>query len=716
MGRSQSLWGIVLVVAMTAALCVTATPALALEPSANQELENDTPVGSTCKFVNESTNDLEESWSVATLEPERRHSAEGEEELASYTMPRVPEFNEKYGSKATKFYLPEIAGTGTSKSAGGGCEAHVETAEYAEAEGGELKLFIPGPYVLEEVQSSVTWSLASDDAPPPPEEACTGNDRYYPNADGRLEPPPGAPPVNEVWVITKFCNKVHAVHFFVLGGKGSCPVVGDMSLWPQVGYINQYETGKRVGLPIGEGRAGGNACGPSSTLMAMREAIVEAGSEKGLTEQQLLKEVGRLPEIGQIFDGVMEKKRSEVKPEASNKMAGWPKSDGYLHSLGWRKAKWGELGTSPLAISYENEQTILKALEAGPLIISTAFGVSKWGETGGGHMIMIDGVDEEHPNEVDVYDPAGGFFSTPKGGYHDARGGHYGPGSCGYNVPYPLSWLLAYTTGRAYLQLGPPPLKDPPVLTVSDAEPETATAPEELYLQDAAGQKSGWVQGQEVSEIPESFVGQMPNLTTQPDAGENEFPGESTPESPIGPAPRGITITEPPAGTTLHVRSAAGGNYALALTHWSNGEELENETLKGAISPGADTPVTSAALNSTIAQTASENSEPTKKEPESANGGGGEQSNGPSGGTATNTSAGSGSQSASSSATASQGSTLSQDSAGHPAQPLTKAQKLAAALKACKKQPKRKRASCERAARSKYGAKAKKKGKKKAAR
>jgi hypothetical protein len=54
-----------------------------------------------------------------------------------------------------------------------------------------------------------------------------------------------------------------------------------------------------------------------------------------------------------------------------------------------------------------------------------------------------------NPGEYLVYDPAGNYFSDPLT--------HYGTTSCGAAVLYPRSWLLAYTTGSWYLELGPPP-------------------------------------------------------------------------------------------------------------------------------------------------------------------------------------------------------------------------------------------------------------------
>jgi hypothetical protein len=98
------------------------------------------------------------------------------------------------------------------------------------------------------------------------------------------------------------------------------------------------------------------------------------------------------------------------------------------------------------------EERILTSLARGPVVISTSFGNDPWGQTGAGHMIAIVAADRR--SNFIVQDPAGNWFASPKGGSF-GRGGHYGPGSCGHRALYAHFWLLAYTTGRYLIELGP---------------------------------------------------------------------------------------------------------------------------------------------------------------------------------------------------------------------------------------------------------------------
>jgi hypothetical protein len=86
------------------------------------------------------------------------------------------------------------------------------------------------------------------------------------------------------------------------------------------------------------------------------------------------------------------------------------------------------------------------------VVISTAFGNAAWGQTGDGSLIAIVGADRR--GNFIVEDPAGNWFASPGSGAF-ARGGHYGPGSCGHRALYPHFWLLAYATGRYVIELGP---------------------------------------------------------------------------------------------------------------------------------------------------------------------------------------------------------------------------------------------------------------------
>jgi hypothetical protein len=119
-----------------------------------------------------------------------------------------------------------------------------------------------------------------------------------------------------------------------------------------------------------------------------------------------------------------------------------------LRSKGWRSARLRSLG-----VKVEDIQgRILTSLARGPVVISTSFGSGPWGQTGAGHVIAIVAADRR--GNFIVEDPAGNWFASPNGGFF-ARGGHYGRGACGHRGMYAPFWLLAYTTGRYLIELGP---------------------------------------------------------------------------------------------------------------------------------------------------------------------------------------------------------------------------------------------------------------------
>ena len=688
MRHRGGICGLAIVVALTVvlSLCLAAS-AVAGEPGSGAELKNGSTVSAPCSQTNQTTEDREQILTVATLNPKHKHSSKSGVELAPEKMPRIAEFP----VEASTDYIPEPSGEAVPTGQAS-CEV-VGPPGSTEVKGEELALFIPGPYVLEEVTATVHWELSKSSVTP---KACGENDKFYKEPDGTLEHPEQEPPDEYSWVVSAFCNKVKIIQFYVKGGEGECPVTQDYSEWPKVGYFNQYATGKKLGLPEAtEGEPGGNACGPSSLLMAMRQMVILTAAKEGITDpQQYVERIKELPELTAVYDAAMSKSRAVQEPEEENGFNG-NNALAFLHSLGWTKAEWVELGSGTLEIYSGNEQKIISALEQGPILISTAFGGSRWGTTGGGHVIMLNTFDAKHPGEVDVYDPAGNFFKSFKK--------HYNSRSCGFNVPYPMTWLTAYTTGRAFLKLGPPPAADPPVISLADADPGHEL--ETFYLQNEQGQKTGWVQGQHVLEIPGSEAGKIEEVVSDPDGffSENLLEEEAfTPLGPQAPAAPTIRLTNPQAGTTLHIGDATGGSYALQADYWTGGKRTESEVLSGSISAGQDTTLSSPALTSAISS-GQANKEPTSttETPTGSQGGG----NPPGATGSSNTQTPGGSTSSGTSSKTSQ-------PVSSTAKPLTKAQKLAKALKACKKEkPKSKRRKCVRHARREFGQSKKKKKK-----
>jgi hypothetical protein len=246
--------------------------------------------------------------------------------------------------------------------------------------------------------------------------------------------PPSAGGDGWHWAVASFCTTVRWRSFYVLGSPGNCSARASA-------YINQYTAGARLDLPVARGQFGGNACGPSSLLMAMMQSKYGSAS---------------LPSLQAVFDETMRVPRDRVTPRTIDDFVG-SKAAEFLRLHGWEQATLGRLGTDADNIAGEeagtqldlsNEAQIDHALSRGPIVLSTVLGTGRWGTTGGGHMIVVIGRARSNPTEYVVYDPAGNYFADPLE--------HYGPGSCGSAVLYPRSWLLAYATGEWYLELGSP--------------------------------------------------------------------------------------------------------------------------------------------------------------------------------------------------------------------------------------------------------------------
>ena len=290
---------------------------------------------------------------------------------------------------------------------------------------GAVTLKVHGPHVFAQYDQTVSFVLDPGNAPPP--VACANNDPDFPDPASEIPPPD----LENNWAVATFCNTT-TVTRFVVTNPARC-ARGDMSRWPRNPYINQYDAGARLGLPIRFGYRGGNASGPSALLMAM---LRSAGPRN-------------LPTLRTVYDETMQRPSAAVRPNQPNEFVA-RKAVAFLRSLGWRSARVRSLGVTVEEI--ESEILFSLARSRGVMVVSTAFGNTPWGTTGVGNLIVIVGAD--HRGRFIVQDPAGNYFASHRGGDF-RRGGHYGPGSCGYRVPYPHYWLLAYTTGRYLIELGP---------------------------------------------------------------------------------------------------------------------------------------------------------------------------------------------------------------------------------------------------------------------
>jgi hypothetical protein len=654
-GRAAGMLTLLAVVGLFA--CFASSAALALVPTSGQTLANGTVVEGKCKSSVGAETGAGEQWTLNTDDPQRIQAPAGttlapmsippslvpfgDFQLAgeatgahSHIFPLKDyenhEFDPRFSAKWGWHYLDQWAvnfqgGSDGATPASGGkscAEEFTEDTSAADhpnaplgsyaggfpgesvAQGHGLRVQRPGPYAVDQWTLKIHYKKvvpAEFKAHPflptsCPEGTAVLNQNAIKEAEEKGESVEsesvkaqfiylkgmeadyrvaGPAPESE-WKAETYCLEGFAIPFVVDGAHGQGSFSGDMSQWPTSPYINQYAAGTHIGLPgaAHDSRPGATASGPSSLLMGMRAVV---GASKPL------------PGLKSVYEQTVDSHR-DFAPEPALKL---------LKELGWAAAVSRPLGASsanvadagpPYPIGYPNaanEATIDQALQNGPVALDTELGTDEWGRTGGGHVILIIGIDPQQPGSYIVDDPAGNYFASPTG--------HYGSGSYGYGVDYPKAWVLAYATnsgGRGLIEFGPH-TGDPAVIDISDAQPGTSSAPTSFYLQNAAGQRTGWINGQAVNEIANSFAGEN-TPWSQDVAG-----GEMTPESePAGPYRRFLLVPEPTTDMTLHVVPGSGGKYSLLARAGENGEDGADDQLQGSSPAGQDTVVPSPALQS----------------------------------------------------------------------------------------------------------------------
>jgi hypothetical protein len=545
--------------------------ASAITPTLGQVVPHGTTIDGECSLTEHVQSGRKTSYEIDGVIPAFRHGGNGGVELAprAEDTPRLAHTpTDVFGSS----YVVVPNQLASPQRPGGNCV--IQSFDPLQA----TTMEEAGPHVFVQYDEQVHFVFVPDGSDDPVPQPCPLNDLDFPSP-GDVEPPDA--PVNGHWAVDSFCNATGIIGFYVTA-ESACPINGDMSQWPSPSpYISQYDAGSRLNLPIGSGRHGGNACGPSSLLMAML-----SGGATGL------------PSLEETFDYTMRLTRAQVQPGGDNVFFADPLGVALAKSLGFRRAHLRSLGTDVQGM----ERQILDSLHVGggntPVVISTAFGGARWGVTGGGHMIAIVGADPRGGWIVE--DPAGNYFSTPKAGYSDFSGGHYGPGSCGHRAVYPHFWLLAYVTGRYVLELGP---RTPPsprrarahaaadaslgsAFSVADEHPGGADAPASFWVEDASGKRAGWINGQPVEEIPDSAVGQDPAGWTDPATGDDTI---GPPAGDPPPTPRSVVVNGPASAFTLHVVQSPGAAFALRAESWDSGKRIGSDAVTGT-GTGADTP------------------------------------------------------------------------------------------------------------------------------
>lgn len=421
----------------------------------------------------------------------------------------------------------------------------VAPGDDAQAAGQALLLSRPGPHLMRRDKTTVKYAYA--DAPPSV-QVCPGS--------LATSPPPGFAPEDEDtedgkdWYPSSVCTTRDSVHFDVVHPAVSGCTLDGSTFPADTGYLNQYSAGAAAALPTAStGERGGNACGPSSLLMGMRQAKATAGED-----------LTTLPALATAFEQTMQRGRA---PDGTNNVFSGARALAWLQSLGWAGARLDDA----LGDATAREAQIRASLQDGPVVLSTAFGSSRWGRTGGGHMIFAHELSSDGRNVL-VSDPAGDYFS--------AKTDHYGAAACGRRVSYPLDWLVAFTSGRWLIELGAPGA-DPPALLLSDVERTAPDAAEDFWLVDGQGRRSGWIGAQAVNEIPGAHVVTDPQLASDPDSDENGLPDEA--------ALRVIVMPTPPTDLQVRVRPGPGG-YRLAALRYDGGAITGQAQATGG--PGVD--------------------------------------------------------------------------------------------------------------------------------
>jgi hypothetical protein len=439
-----------------------ASPAHALVPGNGERLGYGTGVKGTCLTVNHAVSNDMRGWGVYTFDPGRAPAIGGaRRELLPSTFAGfpTPPGLDAFASNSTRppdLSQWQLAGGGRQMpvSPAASCVNSIAAASPdAIASGTAVVLRRPGPYVYWTFDHSVHWVKVDDATPDPTAHPCARDSDQAERSPAPVGSPPAGGGHGWHWAVDSFCTSVRWWSFYVLGSPGRCSLPTDTSLWPGSDYINQYAAGRRLELPVARGRPGGNACGPASLLMAMLQSKLRAARDpRGAAGRP-----ASLPALQRVFDQTMRLRRARVTPNGVNDFVGL-KATNVLRKRGWVTATLGRLGSDESSISNQtsgsdldpsNQTVIDRAVDRGPVVISTDFGTGRWGTTGDGHMIVVMGRAPSNPDEYVVFDPAGNYFSDPAN--------HYGSRSCGSAVLYPRAWLLAYTTGAWYIALGAPP-------------------------------------------------------------------------------------------------------------------------------------------------------------------------------------------------------------------------------------------------------------------
>lgn len=359
-------------------------------------------------------------------------------------------------------------------------------------------------------------------------------------------------------------------------------------------YIHQYAAGVAVGLPIdSHGKAGGNACGPSSLTMLINSFKFANGQAKRLP--LILTDDYSGPPMKSVYGMTM------VAPpvDNANNLFDWAKGLAFARSvLAFPSATLfvQKHPTTPRTVNHLLAFIDHSLSNGWPVLVSTSFSTkirASANPFGGGHVILLSG--RTLAGDYIVKDPAGNYFA----GDND-KAEHYGllgtdVKSCGGNVIYPrdtlkLNLAKRSKAGALTKYVNSWTLKEGPTANLDEAAPRTALAippsssadpdgflvigrfsgpgpsPYQLWVEDANGKRTGWLaSGDKIEEIPDSLADVDPILPSSPDA-----PSDDVVDSESWPYM--VSVNNAPSTLKVFVYGNQSTNFSVEIVRYQGGQ------------------------------------------------------------------------------------------------------------------------------------------------
>ena len=432
------------------------------------------------------------------------------------------------------------------------CNPTVVQADGSTVPGSLITINQPGYYHLLEFDVSETHTMPPPSTFPwPPDTASCPDDiggSPYISAIGEFN--------DGKSIVTGHCRHYVSIYFTVYAYASGCP---GSAPYVKAPYINQYDWGQQHGGPPIDayGQRGGNACGASSLNMMLGTATPQSS----------------------LYDD------TAAKPPA-NGIKNWfdfNEAEAILQSQGYKQARVVGFSGAINPLGEASENSLSDWLKLGPVLTSTQFGAFDWSRAGDGHVVLVtkklaaQGAGQSDGDYI-VSDPAGDYFINPSN--------HYGPGRCGYQLHYPISWVAQLTYSRWGLLLGKKsgPRADAARGGRARNAGHTAVLLEapngvSVWVQDRAGHRAGFVGPGQTLGLSGITLNDAPTMSSDPAAPFGST-GASVPD-------RGIIVLDPGKGLTLVATGKRGRRISARMIVYRNGARIMTSNVRASLRSGA---------------------------------------------------------------------------------------------------------------------------------